>query len=484
MATPNVEPAAPAAPAPASVASAAKPISVADLQREIAPKAQPAPAPQPAPEPKKAPVIPELKEEKPSPPRPDYKADLRKRVQAKAEETAKPEAKKEEAPAPKVEKQEVVSTDDAPPVKKEAPKEVPEEHRRVLPHDKPDTAARIKAILAERDAARQEAAAAKAEYEAAKKAPATTPEELKQLKEQHEAAQAELLRLRRLHEIHNDPEFATKYREPVKQAEKSIEETLKRNGLTDAVLKVIQDEGGFSAFSRSRKTFTVNEPDESGEMKPVSRTAAELARNWLNSLPVSDAELIRASLGKQALLQTEEQAAIQAAQADAKNYFETQTKAQREAQAKAEEMQQKTIAEYQAWLKETEEKTDWLKDRPIPDGATAEQKAEIERHNEFNKQLRDRLRKDPTNAREYGELKLEAAEAHHLRRTLGDKDAEIAALKEQLARAKGAMRTTPKAGSLLKGDGAAPKKDEVNPNDIMGSLKKALRSRVQAGDDE
>jgi hypothetical protein len=483
MATPNETPAAPAA--PASVAPVAKPLSAAELQREISSPPPVERAPSPAAEraePKeklRAPELPSIKEDKASPPRPDFKSALKDKVMKKEEaapvvETPKPEPKK------------AVSADDAPPPKAETVTDavVPDEHKRVLPHDKPDTAKRIKAILAERDAAKQEAAAAKAEYEAAKKAPSTPPEELLALKKEHETAQSELLRLRRLHEIHNDPEFATKYREPVKLAEKSIEDTLKRNGLTDPVLKVIQDEGGFSAFSRSKKTFTVNEPGEDGEMKPVSRTAGELARNWLNSLPVADAEQIRASLGKQSLLQDEEKNAIAQAQAEAKTYFEGQTKAQREAAMQAETARNATLKEYQDWLKSTEESTDWLKDRTLPDNATAEQKADIERHNEFNKQLRDRLRKDPTNAKEYGELKLEAAEAHHLRRVNGDKDARIAELEAQLSRAKGAMRTTPKGGSLLKDGGAPAKKDDVDPSNPTGSFLKGLRKRMQAGEDE
>jgi hypothetical protein len=479
MATPNETPAAPAA--PASVAPVAKPLSAAELQREISspPPAERAPAAEAPKEKLRAPELPSIKEDKASPPRPDFKSALKDKVMKKEE--AAPVAE-----APKAEKKPAISADDAPPALKSEVTDavVPDEHKRVLPHDKPDTAKRIKAILAERDAAKQEAAAAKAEYEAAKKAPSTPPEELLALKKEHETAQSELLRLRRLHEIHNDPEFATKYREPVKLAEKSIEDTLKRNGLTDPVLKVIQDEGGFSAFSRSKKTFTVNEPNEDGEMKPVSRTAGELARNWLNSLPVADAEHIRASLGKQTLLQDEEKNAIAQAQTEAKTYFEGQTKAQREAAMQAEAARNATLKEYQDWLKATEESTDWLKDRTLPDNATAEQKADIERHNEFNKQLRDRLRKDPANAKEYGELKLEAAEAHHLRRTLGDKDARIAELEAQLSRAKGAMRTTPKGGSLLKDGGAPAKKDDVDPSNPTGSFLKGLRKRMQAGEDE
>jgi hypothetical protein len=215
-------------------------------------------------------------------------------------------------------------------------------------------------------------------------------------------------------------------------------------------------------------------------VKQVQRSAAELAKSWLGSLPLADAELIRASLGKQLTLQEEEKAAIESAKNDAKAYFEKQTATQRQQSEAAAQAQQKTLKEYQDWLKETEEKTDWLKDRPVADDATEEQKAEAKRHNEFNEQLRARLRKDPTNAREYGELKLEAAESHHLRRTLGERDARIAELEAQLAKSKNALRTTPKGGSLLKG--GEPPKDAggINPKDPT-NFKDALRRRMLAG---
>jgi hypothetical protein len=471
----------PAAPLPpSSVASAAKPLSAAELSAELTPKSPPVPQMKP-------PVIPEAKKRGPSPDRPDYKQALKDRVMNKQDEEqppAKPEPKKE---APKVEKKPVVSSDDAPPpVKAEAtPETVPDEHKRVLPHDKPDTARRIKAILAERDAAKAEAAAAKAEYEAAKKAPSTPPEELTKLRQEYEATQADLMRYRRLHDIENDKEFAAKYREPVKQVEAAVEGSLKKNGFSEPVLDVIRKEGGFAEFSRSNKTFQVNEadPDNEGQTRPVYRTAAELARNWLNALPAADAELIRASIGKQQLLREEEKNAIAQAQSEAKTYFEGQTAAQRAASEAAQQQQQATMKEYQEWLKSTEEKTEWLKDRPLPENATPEQKAEVDNYNEFTRQMRDRLKKDPTNAKEYGELKLEAAESHHLRRTLGEYEAKVAALEAQLAKSKNALRTTSKGGSILKSDAAPKDKKGIDQNDPT-NYRLGLRARVLAGRDE
>jgi hypothetical protein len=485
----------PAAPAPPSSVSPAKPISQAQLSQEL--QATPPPAPK-----LQAPVLPQPKEQRESPPRPDFKAALKERVLNKqpADEPkvdVRPDAVK--APEPgdqpkkivtfeaKDKKAEVkpapVSADDAPPptkVAEDAP--VPEEQRKVLPHDKPDTARRIKAILAERDAERQAAAAARKELEDAKKAGASS-EELTALKAEHEKVRDEALKLRRLHDIKSDTEFNAKYDEPVKQVDVSITDTLKKYGFGEPTLKAIEAEGGFAAFSRSSKTFTIQQPDPDDATKtiPVQKTAAQLARDWLNGMGVADAEAIKSGLGKQQLLQSEKQAAIEKEIATAKAYFENQGKTSKEQAESARVAHEKTMKEYSEWLKSAEEGTEFLKDREIPETASDGEKAKAKEYNEFNAQLRAKLRKDPTNAKEYGELKLEAAEAHHLRRTLGEKDAEIARLNEQLKLKSAAMRTTPKAGSLLRSE-AKPDaaKGGIDPSDPT-NFKKGLRERVLAG---
>lgn len=395
------------------------------------------------------------------------------------------EAKVKEKQA-EVAKKDVVSADDAlPPAKPDADTPVPDEHKRVLPHDKPDTAKRIKAILAERDAAAAAAAAAKKEVEEAKKAGASS-DEVKKLKDEYEALKADASRLRRLHDLKNDTEFNKKYDEPVRQVDVAISDTLKRYGFGEATLKAIEAEGGFAAFSRSAKTFSVKEPDPEnpGQTRAITKTAAQLAREWVGGMDLADSEAVKSSLGKQQLLQSEKQAAIEKEQAEARAYFENQGKSQREAAEAAKAAQDKTMKEYSEWLAKAETETDFLKDREVPADATPEQKKAIESHNEFNSQLRANLRKDPTNAVEYGQLKLEAAEAHHLRRTLGDKDAEIAALKEQLKAKSAALRTTPKSGSILRSNDAPEKKGAIDPNaptDFLSGLRKRV---AQAGEDE
>jgi hypothetical protein len=495
MSTPNE----PAPLAPPSSVSPAKPISQAQLSQEI----QARPPELPSEGKLRPPVLPAVKDQQPSPQRPDFKSALKDRVMNK---DAAPKADAP-APAPKVEAvaahepkdapkkivtfeakakpAPAVSADDAPPAPKvDADAPVPEEQRKVLPHDKPDTARRIKAILAERDAERAAAAAARKEVEDAKKAGASS-EELTALRQEHEKLREDALRLRRLHDIKNDTEFNAKYDEPVKQVDATISETLKRYGFGEPTLKAIESEGGFAAFSRSTKTFNVQVPDldNPGQNKTVAKTAAQLAREWINGMDVADGEAVKSSLGKQQLLQSEKAAAIEKAQAEAKSYFENQTKAQREAQETAQQTTQKATKEYEEWLAKTETETEWLKDRQVPDTASDAEKAAANEHNEFNKQLRAGLKKHPTNALEYGQMKLEAAEAHHLRRTVGEKDARIAELEAQLKQKSAAMRTTPKSGSLLRSESKPEAKGGIDPNNPT-DFKSGLRKRILAGQGE
>jgi hypothetical protein len=491
----NIE--APPQSAPPSALGGAKSISAAELGRELtAPPRQEAAPTLDAPPTKGRQIFREdnasnvtLGDDKGNrevePTLPDFRAKARemmkKKESAPAEEQKVESTKAEAAPV----KKEAVSADDAPPAKAVATTdEVPEEHRRVLPQDKPDTAKRIKAILAERDAERAAKAAlaaerdaAKAELDAAKKSGAA-PEEIAKLRAEYDATKTDLLRYRRRYEIDSDPEFAAKYKEPVKVAEKAIEDTFKKYNFGEGTLKAIADAGGFGAFSTSAKTFQVQEadPENPGKTRPVVRTAAELSREWLNSLPIADSEAIRATLGKQSLLRSEEQQAITKAQDEAKTHFENLSKSQQEAHRQQQEATQKQTAEYEKWLTETETATDWLKDRPIPDGATEAQRKEITDHNEFNGQLRSQLKKHPTTALEYGQLKLEAAEAHHLRRTKGQLEARIAELENQVKRGKDAQRTTPRGGSLLRSDEAVkPARDaNADPTDFKAGLRAGL----------
>lgn len=400
-------------------------------------------------------------------------AEAREGKKTQTKQEAKPEAKKEE-PAKKTEaKTDAPKPDDA---------DVPEDERKVLPHDKPSTAKRINYFI------RENAKLAK-ELEEAKKTATAAPtaanvEEVTKLKDEYGKAQDELLKFRRRYEIDNDAEFKSKYDEPVSQAETAIEATLKKYNLGEATHKAIKDAGGFAAFSRSRQVFSLPAKDEAGNDTTVQKTAAEIARSWMNGMDIADAELIRGAVGKQALLGEEKATAVKRAVDESKQFFDTRNAEQQKQLQAAQATQAEATKKYEAKLKSVLESAEWIKDREIPANATEDQKKSITEYNEFNKQLRSQIDKNPANAEEYVDLKMDAAHAHHLRREAGEKDAQIASLEAELARVRAGNRTTPKGGSLLSDKNKpAPKDDGIAPDDFRSGLRKSY-AQVSGGEDE
>jgi hypothetical protein len=399
---------------------------------------------------------------------PDLREALRESMDKKAE---KPAA---EAEKPKPVK--VVSADEAAPPKPTANEEVPEDQRQVLPHDKPETARRIRALLDDKKKLAKE-------LEDARKVAVAKPtennvEEFNKLKEEHTKATDELLKFRRRYEVDNDETFKKTYDEPVSHAEASIESTLKKYQLGDTTFKAIKDEGGFAAFSRSSKTFQVQQKGEDGEMRTVQITAGELARQWLDKIPVADAEFIKQSLGKQQMLTEEKKTAVQRAVDESKQFFEQRQLESKKQQDAAKASEAELTKKYQDWYKTATESTEWLKDKDVPENASEAQKKQIKETNEFNKQLRDGLNSHPKTSEEYYTLRMEAAETHHLRREMGSREERIKSLEAELSRVKGGTRTTPKAGSLLTDNNREEKKPEVDMSNPVEAMKKGLRASM------
>jgi hypothetical protein len=494
MATPTL--------ASSSVKSSAKPISEDQLQAELSKSASPTRSEPPPPEQARVTEPPRPEDTTKrigGTPAPKFMENVDKAILGKKDEAKKePEAEKKDdgatgkaaatvekkADAPK---KEAVSKDDALPSK--LPDEITEEEKGVMPHDSTRVRARIIYLNNEKKRIEAERDAVKKELEEAKKQPATAAntEEVAKLKEEHERLRTEATRLRRLHDISSDTEFNARFDGQVKAAETTISETFKKYGFGEATLKAIEAEGGFAAFSGSTKSFTVQEPDpeNEGQMKPVTRTAAELSRSWLNAMNPADSEGIKALLGKQQLLQVEKKQAVQKEMDESKVYFENQTKAQREAQEKAAAETKRLADEYENFVKKTETETDWLKDQPVPEGASPEVAEQIKARNDFYAELRAELRKQPTTAAEYGEIKLRAAMAKHLERSVAEKDAEIERLTAELKKKSAAQKTTGKGGSLLVKDKSKIEDDKPAPGstDFKSALDRRMAKVISGGED-
>lgn len=432
---------------------------------------------------------------------PNLTRNLRKSMEARLEKQAQGEEKPAEvretvtkAPAEKTEastKKEKAAEKTVTPAKPELPEKVdesdpPEEERRILPTDSPRVSRRLKYFHRQMESAQKERDAAKAELDAAKKTTAN-PEELTKLREEYQKTQDELVRFRRLYDINQDTEFKSKYDEPVAQAETSIEGIFKKYGMADETLKAVKGAGGFGAFSASNQTFPVREtdPENPQETKIVQRTAAQLSRAWLDSLPVQDAEFIKAALGKQRLLSEEKKVAAEKAIGDAKNYYEQQRQAAQQQSEQAKKSTEEVTAKYAAMRDKAIAERDWMKEVAIPDNANEQDRENLTVRNSLIKELRESMDKHPSTPEEYLDLKINAAHAKILERSLQDKDGEIARLQEELKRIKSSTRTTTKGGSLLVTGGQKPTEEtqKGDPTDFSGALRRSLQKRMNRVDE-
>jgi hypothetical protein len=341
-----------------------------------------------------------------------------------------------------------------------------------LPHDKPKTQARIKTLHGKWRTAEEKATSLEAKVreleEKTKLTPAQTAD-LDALKKQADEARAKAeaaeklaketedkyLPYRRQYEVEKSPEVEERFVKPVKAAEETIAATLKNYGLGEATLKEIEKHGGLAAFTKSKKTYTLK--DAEGE--PVTVTASQVVNEWLGKMDFADAEKIRSLVGEQEKLSLQRGLYIDAEKAKAREYFDGLSKKQQEEQAAFKAQQETHAKEVAKWIDTQFANDEQLKDVDGPDKADR-----AEARSRLLKYLGGADRDTLLNAAK------DAALLPIVRKQLGSKDAEIAALKEQLKAKEAELDKTKTAGAAVParagrlGSGAAPSqaKPEMN----------------------
>lgn len=403
------------------------------------------------------------------------KVDRRQRVESKPAEEPNKEA--DVSPKPK-ENEEL----------KETP--LADEDLKVRPNDRPLTARRINQLIqkvsyAEKTVGEKEAIIKELQ---AKASTAGGNEELAKMKEALDKTNADLLRYRRRYDLDSDPEIKTKFDEPVIQAENSIKDTLNKYSLGEATLKEIERHGGFAEFSRAGKLFTVNEPDPNDPQATVrvQKTAGELVKSWLNAMNPADSEYVRAQMARQFQAKDEKKRFFDQETAQSDKYFKAQEEQRSKQTAEQTASMEKLRKDYGDWADGQIKERDWLKDKEIPTGASAEQKKQIEEHNKFKDQLRTMVRNPPTSSPEkVKEILLGGVEAHHLRRENGSLMAQVKELKAELDKVKNGSRTTPKAGSILSSTRKSDdSKKSIRGADIGEIFEQAISARERGEDDD
>jgi hypothetical protein len=363
--------------------------------------------------------------------------------------------------------------------------EVPEDQLQPLPHDKPLTVKRIKTLLTRIDKVTQSEANTKKELEARDLKLKELQTELEKVKtvdpttnDQIKTQLDELAMFRRRYELEKDPEVKTKFDTRIESSEESIVKTLKDRQAGDGLLNLIKQEGGWNKFSKSSLAVTLTDG--------TNTTAAKLADQIIQSLPLGSRQEIEAAAIEQIQTARDRDRYFKEQQQNAVKYF----KEKDEAQIKQKEIydnQVKTAREnIDKWVKETEEKTDWLKERAIPETATAAQKKEIEDDNKYSAQLRTLLRKSLAvkTFEDAIQINLDSVKYYQERRQNQKLLAELATVKAELAKKateidkfRGASRTVSKGGKIgQNGDPASTNSGSVKKFTSLEDTLNALAS--------
>lgn len=382
-------------------------------------------------------------------------------VQKTQEETAlEKKLKKEEGPADNTEevtreklRQENKKKEETP-----APQEddIPAEELQVLPYDKPKTAKRIQALLKKIDAVTQLEASTKSELQARDK-------KLEELQKQLEAAKSvdpstnekikqqldELAAFRRLYELEKDPEVKTKFDGRVEVAERSIKDLLQKKGAGEGLLKLIEDEGGWLKFAESTRVIQLKEGQ--------TATAAELADQILQSLPLGDRKAIEAAMVDALNTKRDRERYIEEQKKSAADYFKKKDEeAGKQAEASKKQVEE-SIKAVEKWQKEVSEKEEFFKEKEVPADATKEQKAAIEEENKVAKQLKSLL-KQSLGVKDLDgmlDIVLDSVRYYAANRQIAKLQSENEKLKTELKakasevdKVRSASRSTPKGGSI------------------------------------
>ena len=379
-------------------------------------------------------------------------------IQQRDNEVVEEEPEKEQQqpePEPEPEQPEPEHQDEEPPKeepKEEEPKEEQDDLDRIKPgpNAKPGT---VKAVEALKKAAKEERKMRKerdellierdkkiAELEA-KVLPPDKQERIDKLEEYY-----------RNHEVENDPEFQSKYDQPIQRMENEAIELLKEWGLNAGVADFINEHGGLTDFQSSNMLVPA------GAAHAVKEDGTPMTRSeWFHKVLVP-------------ILNEYQRDELKDHLAEARKLTRSRSVALKEAKSKGEnwnkERQQATEAKNQEYmdrarnhaLKLVEKFGDIAKAKDIPTGATSEERAEIESHNANVKKYADAAVRNmnPQTPEDRAEVAMNAALAQALQEKLGASGKTEKEQSKRIADLEKELDTIKKKGQTNKLRGAAP----------------------------
>jgi hypothetical protein len=232
----------------------------------------------------------------------------------------------------------------------------------------------------------------------------------------------ELKKFRAIFDIKNDPEFKSKYVEPIQNAKESVYNILRKHGAGDEVIKSIEAAGG------------------------PTRVADDFWRqDAFSKLPLTDSERLKRGLVDVSDLQEKQEAEIANAAEHAEEILVQRETVNRE-------WYDNTVKDIDNTIDEITKELPWARYAEPAPNATPEQLAQIQKHNETVSGLAQKFESAlwPTTAQERANVAASAVFSHVLTEQLRTEQAQKSALMQQIS-----QLTT--ENNKLKGSSKIPK---------------------------
>lgn len=264
-------------------------------------------------------------------------------------------------------------------------------------------------------------------------------------------AEKELLHFRRRYSLDNDKEIKAKYDDVITASETSILEKLKSAGVSEAAINAVKSHGGFENFSRSNTIFNVKSKDADGNEAVRQITAAELAKNWLDTMPIGDAKYVEAKMIESFNLRDAKKREVEKLTAEAESYFAEQRKAEEQRVKQSEGVLEQSKAAYNKWATEWTGKQQWLSEQPVNPGDSPEKQQAAKEHNSFVVKVKQLVNAASSlnSIEDYAALVEGAARSAYLSRELSRARAELEAAKANLEKMNKGMKSTQRGGTVV-----------------------------------
>lgn len=263
----------------------------------------------------------------------------------------------------------------------------------------------------------------------------------------------ELRRFRAIFDIQNDPEFRSKFEEPISAAKDNIYKILRANGASEEVIQSIEQAGG-----------------------PDKIDSKWWKNNAIDRLPLTEAERLKRNLVDVADLKEKQQFELQNAAQNAEQYFVQKQQAQ-------EEWYNGTVNEIDSYMDKITQDLPWARFQEPPKNATPEQIKQVEQHNAAVTSLAEKFNAAlwPTSAQDRANVAAAAVFSHVLTEQLRVEQASKNQMVEQL-------KKLTEENNRLKNAGRLPRQNVNSSNRVATSINDRIRMNssdaIDAGLDE